>query len=74
MTLQPKCRGFPYWCLTLVGGAVAARLGCGSRAHGQTITTLYWDTNAAVAGSGNAGGDWNNDPYWATSATEPHPC
>jgi len=29
-------------------------------------TTLYWDTNGSATGSGNAGGDWNNNTYWTT--------
>lgn len=31
-------------------------------------TTLYWDTNAATAGSGNKGGSWTNDSYWSTNS------
>jgi len=62
-------RWSPRGALTLVVGALAVLLSTFSPANGQTITTLYWDTNAAVAGSGNAGGDWNTNAYWTTSAT-----
>ena len=31
-------------------------------------TTLYWDTNGSAPGSGNAGGDWNNNTYWTTDS------
>ncbi len=29
---------------------------------------LYWDTNGATVGSGNAGGLWGTDPYWTPDA------
>ncbi len=29
---------------------------------------LYWDTNGATPGSGNAGGDWNAGTNWSTSS------
>ncbi|MDI1313988.1 autotransporter-associated beta strand repeat-containing protein [Prosthecobacter sp.] len=30
--------------------------------------TLYWDTNGAIAYSGNAGGTWGTDAFWSTDA------
>jgi autotransporter-associated beta strand protein len=31
--------------------------------------TLYWDTNGATAGSGNAGGTWDSGTNWTTDPT-----
>lgn len=69
MPFLSRIRSSSWASLAMVAGGFAALLGSGSLAHAQTITTLYWDTDAAVAGSGTAGGDWNTSDYWTTSAT-----
>ena len=45
--------------------ALAAGLGLAMRSHAQT---LYWDTNGATAGSGNAGGTWDAGTNWTTDS------
>ena len=53
---------------TLVTAVVVSLVGLASPPAAQA-GDLYWDTNADVAGSGNAGGTWDSGTNWTTDAT-----
>jgi hypothetical protein len=53
---------------TLLQTAVATAVATAVLYSSAPAATLYWDTNADTAGSGNADGDWNAGTNWSTFA------